>query len=292
MTKLNANGITLEVEDHGQASAEVLLMVRGLGTQLIDWPKTLIDGLVDHGYRVICFDNRDVGLSKKFDTSGKPDLKAISEGDLKSLAYSLQDMADDIVGIMDTLKIETAHLFGISMGGMIVQQLAATHGDRVKTLFSVMSSSGRPGLPQATAEAQKALMAPLDPEADSKDIISKIAEDFVVFGSPGYPETETQRIEMATRRFQRQHYPEGVARQMAAVVAAGSRVDLLKTISVPTLVIHGEEDCLIPPAGGIDTAESIADARLELIPGMGHNIPEVLVPRFIELIAAHTSSRS
>lgn len=289
MTRLTANGIQLEYEAHGNTSGEVLVLVRGLGTQLIDWPESLIEGLVDQDYRVICFDNRDVGLSRKFDASGKPDIKAINEGDLGSLAYSLQDMAEDIIGLMDTLVIESAHLFGISMGGMIVQLAAATHGDRVKSLFSVMSSSGRPGLPQASPEAQKALMETVEPDASTQDIIRRVAEDFVTFGSPGYLESETLRFEMATRRVKRQYYPEGVTRQMAAVVASASRVDLLKTISVPTLIIHGEDDPLIPVAAGVDTADCIPGARLEIIPGMGHNIPDALVPRFIELIVAHTS---
>lgn len=287
MTAITANGIQLEYEERGSQHNVPLILIRGLGTQLIDWPDSLIIGLADEGFRVIYFDNRDVGLSQNFNSYGRPDMRSIFQGDLGSLAYTLQDMAEDVIGLMDTLGVESAHIFGISMGGMIVQLMAAAYGDRVKSMISVMSSSGRPGLPESAPEAQAALTESIDPQAGKDAIVKKIAEDLKIFGSPVYPESEAARIALATRRVERNYNADGIARQMAAVVASGSRVDILKTINVPSLVIHGADDPLIPLAAGKDTAACIPACRLEVIPGMGHNIPDALVLKIIELINNH-----
>lgn len=285
MTSLIANGIQLEFEEKGSADDPAIIMVRGLGTQLIDWPESLLDGLVSAGFRVIVFDNRDVGLSQKF--LGLPNIGNVAKK-IETAPYTIHDMADDVVGLMDGLGIDCAHLFGISMGGMIGQVLAASHGDRFTSFFSVMSSSSRKGLPAATAEAAVALVAENGPEVSDEAIIAATAEGLRVFGSPGYPLTEMERAQIARKRHKRDYTPGGVVRQMAAIVAGGNRIGLLESIKVPTMVIHGADDPLIPLAAGKDTADTIPGARLEVIQGMGHDLPEGLVPVFIELVKQFT----
>jgi proline iminopeptidase len=261
-----------------------------LGTQLIDWPDNFIDGLVAQHYHVVLFDNRDVGLSQKFDEKGVADLAKIAAGDHKSLAYTLEDMAADVIGLMDALSISCAHIVGMSMGGMIVQIVAARQPDRLLSATSIMSSSGRTGLPSATPAAQKVLSPELA-TATRADIIKNTAEGLKVTGSPGFPESESTRLAIATARYDRSYHPDGVARQLAAVVAHGSRVELLATIRVPFLVIHGQQDPLVPLAAGEDTAACIPDCKLEIVKGMGHNIPETLCGILLELLFAHFSGR-
>jgi len=283
LSQIKANGIDIEYAEKGDGSVDTLILVRGLGTQLIDWSERFIDSLVEGGFHIICFDNRDVGLSQKFDDSGVPDLDAVLNGDEK-LSYTLQDMADDVVGIMDTLEIDKAHVLGISMGGMIVQVLAASHGERLHSMMSVMSSSSRPGLPAATPEAMAALSAQPDPDGGVDAIDQLTAEALEIHGSPGYPQSLEERLAIARRRRERNYNPAGVARQFAAVAAYGSRVELLASINLPCLVIHGADDPLIPVSGGEDTAKCIPGCELEIIPGMGHNIPEGVVPILSELV--------
>lgn len=291
MSRVEANGIQIEYEERGDRDNETLILVRGLGTQLIDWPEIFSDGLVSEGFRVVCFDNRDVGLSENFDQSGVPDMGAIASGEAQP-AYSLQDMADDVIGVMDVLDISKAHILGISMGGMIVQVAAATHGERLLSMMSVMSSSGRPGLPAATDKAMASLTAQPDPAGGVDAIDLLTAEGLEICGSPGYPESLEDRLAIARRRRERNYNPGGVARQMAAVIAAGSRVDLLGTITVPSLVIHGADDPLIPVAGGEDTAKCIPGCELEIVPGMGHNLPKGVVPLLVKLVAGFCSRSS
>lgn len=269
MTQLTANGIAIEYERYGADHDETIVLVRGLGTQLIDWPLSFLETLVDHGFQVIIFDNRDAGLSEKFE--GRP-------------AYTLGDMAGDIVALMDGLGIGRAHVFGISMGGMIAQVLAAGHPDRLLSLTSVMSSSGRKGLPGPTPAAAAALTRETPATASEDDIIAATADDMAVFGSPGYPLDAGERLRLAGERIRRSYCPGGVRRQMAAVIASGSRVELLKGITVPTLVIHGADDPLVPLAAGEDTAACIPGARLVVIPGMGHDLPPALVPTIAGLL--------
>lgn len=282
MTQIVANGISIEFELHGDVFDPAVVLVRGLGTQLIDWPQNFIDGLVDSGFRVVTFDNRDVGFSEKFE--GRPDIGAIARGE-ESPPYTVQDMADDIVGLMDSLEIDFAHVYAISMGGMIGQVLAATHGGRLLSLVSVMSSSGRPGLPGPTPEASASLAAETDAEATPEEIIKATADSLGVCGSPGYPTSHDERLAIARRRYERNYNPEGVVRQMAAIVANRDRSELLPEITVPTLVIHGADDPLLPLAHGEDTAKLIPHARLEVIEGMGHDLPEALMPHMISVVA-------
>lgn len=290
MSHVVANGIRLEYAEQGNRGDPALVLIRGLGTQMIDWPASLLDGLVAAGFYVIYFDNRDVGLSQNFDEFGKPDLAKIAAGDDRTLAYGLQDMANDVVGLLDALQIAKAHVLGISMGGMIVQVLAATHGERLLSMISVMSSSGRRGLPGPTAAAQQSLYATPDPAGGADAAIALTAEGLQICGSPAYPETLETRLAIARRRFERSHNPDGVSRQMAAVVACGERVELLGRITVPSLVMHGADDPLIPLAAGEDTAKCIKGCELQVIAGMGHNIPAGVVPELVTKIAAFCGS--
>ena len=287
MTGLIANGIHLEFEERGGAEDPAIVLVRGLGTQLIDWPAAFLSGLVSAGFRVIVFDNRDAGLSQKF--SGLPNIGNIANK-TETAPYTIRDMADDIVGLMDSLGIDRAHLFAISMGGMIGQVLAATNGERLLSFFSVMSSSSRKGLSAATPEAAATLGAEVDPEAGAEGIIAATAEGLRVCGSPGYPLTETERDRIARNRHKRDYTPDGVVRQMAAIIAGGNRIKLLESIKVPTMVIHGADDPLIPLAAGKDTAETIPGAHFEVIQGMGHDLPESLVIVLIGLVTRFTRS--
>jgi len=287
MTGLIANGIHLEFEERGSVEDPAIVLVRGLGTQLIDWPASFLSGLVSAGFRVIVFDNRDTGLSQKF--SGLPNIGNVANK-TETAPYTIRDMADDIVGLMDSLGIDRAHLFAISMGGMIGQVLAATNGDRLLSFFSVMSSSSRKGLPAATPEAAATLGAEVDPEAGDEGIIAATAKGLRVCGSPGYPLTETERDRIARNRHKRDYTPDGVVRQMAAIIAGGNRIKLLESIKVPTMVIHGADDPLIPLAAGKDTAETIPGAHFEVIQGMGHDLPESLIIVLIGLVIQFTGS--
>ena len=275
MTRIQANDIAIEYEERGAPGDPVIIMVRGLGTQLIDWPRSMLDLLIDEGFRVVVFDNRDAGLSQKFSACGSPDLRKVASGESEA-PYNLSDMAADVVGLMDALGIEKAHALGISLGGMIVQVLAAEHGDRLYSMISVMSSSSRPGLPAATREAAATLNA--GPGTDKETVIAMTAEGLLICGSPRYPETLEQRLAIARQRYERDYSPDGGTRQMAAAVATGSREEMLNNILVPSLVIHGSDDPLIPVEAGIDTAKCVSGCKLEIINGMGHNIPETLVP--------------
>ncbi len=275
MTSITVNDIVLEYEERGSPDDPVIVLVRGLGTQLIDWPDSLLDTLMSAGFRVVVFDNRDVGLSQKFASAGVPDLKAVQGGSVQA-PYDLSDMARDIVGLLDHLGVERAHVLGISLGGMITQVLAANHPDRLLSMLSVMSSSSRPGLPGPTREAAD-LVSP-EPGASIEEAIDLSAKGLEVYGSPAYPESLDERKEISRRRYERDFSLDGEARQMAAAVATGNREAMLASINVPCLVIHGREDTLIPVEAGIDSAGCIKGARLEIIEGMGHNIPDALVP--------------
>lgn len=287
MTTIQANNITLEYEETGAVQNEPLVLIRGLGTQLTNWSQAFIQGLAAQGFRVIYFDNRDVGLSEKFESAGMPDLLAIAQGNLPLAAYTLDDMAADVIGLMDALQIQKTHIMGISMGGMIVQLLAGNYPDRILSMTAIMSSSGNPALPPLTPEAQQALMSQPENPDDRQSIIAHKVKILKFVESPGYPSIEEARLEEATTSYERSYYPMGVARQMAAIFASGSRVELLKTIQTPSLVIHGEADPLLPVVCSEDIAKHILQARLVTIPGMGHDMPEALNEHYISLITEH-----
>ncbi|MEM7018742.1 MAG: alpha/beta hydrolase, partial [Pseudomonadota bacterium] len=291
MTKtIQANSITLAYDTAGDVNNDTVVLIRGLGTQMIDWPVAFIKTLVDAGLHVVYFDNRDVGESQKFDHAGVPDMKTLvakmRSGETVDTPYTLGDMAQDVISLLSALNIEKAHIMGISMGGMIAQLVAANHPMQTQSLISIMSSSGRPDLPPPSAEASRALTE-RPPAQDRESIIKHTAANAKIFGSPGYPEDEEARLKNAAAAYDRCYYPSGIARQMAAIVTDGNRVERLKTITAPTLVIHGEDDPLVPLAAGKDTAANIPSARLEVIKGMGHNIPIALAPQLAALVAEH-----
>jgi pimeloyl-ACP methyl ester carboxylesterase len=262
--------VSLCYETHGRRGDPAIVLIRGLGTQLIEWPPALIDGLVREGLEVVVFDNRDAGLSSEMtDLTGDP-------------PYRLEAMADDTVGLLDSLGIERAHIFGISLGGMIAQHVALRYPSRVVSLISVMSSTGNPDLPPPAPEIRARL---IETAATPEALIALNAENREVFGSPGFPEPLADRLRAAREAYQRSHRPDGVARQMRAAIADGSRVERLRTLQVRTLVIHGADDPLIPVAAGRDTAAAIPGARLAIIPGMGHNIPDTLAPQIVAIVA-------
>lgn len=293
MPKAQANGIEIEWEAAGDADAPAILLVMGLGAQLTLWPDELVDGLARHGFRVIRYDNRDIGLSTKLDAAGVPDLAKLGlqlmTGGTPDAPYILSDMAADAVGLLDALGIGRAHVVGASMGGMIAQLVAATYPDRVLSLTSIMSSTGNPALPRATAEATAVLMT--RPQgADIDALVAHGIRAAQVIGSPGYPADPALLEARVRANLARSFYPPGFARQMAAIMADGDRRERLRAITAPTLVIHGADDPLVPVAGGRDTAASIPGARLEVVPGMGHDLPTALVGRMVALIAGQAGA--
>lgn len=294
-TSIVANGITLTFEDAGPRDAPAILLVMGLGGQLTLWPDEFVAALNAHGFRTIRYDNRDVGLSTRFDAAGVPNIKWLFAKALIGLTprtpYRIADMAADATGLLDALTIERAHIVGVSMGGMIAQHIAARAPDRALSLTSVMSTTGNRRLPRPQRAAMRALAGrPMrgDPEA-MIDYAKRAAR---VIGSPGFP-PDADRLDRRVRAdFNRAWYPAGFARQMAAIIADGDRREMLRTIKVPALVIHGEDDPLVPVAGGEDTARNISGARLLTIPGMGHDLPLALVDTLADAIADHARSVS
>jgi pimeloyl-ACP methyl ester carboxylesterase len=286
---VHANGIRLAYEEFGDPSHPAIVLMMGLGTQLIGWPVAMCEGLVDRGFRVIRFDNRDIGLSEKMENAHIPQAATLM---LRSklrlpldVPYTLTDMAKDVVGLLDALHIDRAHLVGASMGGMIGQIVAAKFGERLLSFTSIMSTSGSPKIPMARPEVVISM-------AKRSLGIEKITLESTMaywrkIGSPGYQPTDEELKKKILDSYYRSNYPKGYARHMAAVLASGSRVSLLKQITTPTLVIHGRDDALVSVEGGIDTARHIHGAKLEIFDGMGHDLPKALLPDFIELIAHH-----
>jgi pimeloyl-ACP methyl ester carboxylesterase len=283
------NGIEICYDTFGDPSAPPLLLVMGLGAQMIAWEEEFCAALAARDYWVVRYDNRDVGLSTRFDDAGVPDvmamMPALMQGQAIQAPYTLRDMADDAAGLLDALGIESAHIVGVSMGGMIVQTMAIHHPQRVRTLTSIMSTTGNPELPTANPEVISLLIRPAPEDRDG--YVASQVETWKVLGSPGFPFDEDLVRERAGRAFDRGLCPEGTMRQMAAILASGSRKEALKSLSVPTLVIHGDADVLVPVEGGIDTAAAVPGAKLMIVEGMGHDIPLPVAPQVIEAIAQH-----
>jgi pimeloyl-ACP methyl ester carboxylesterase len=288
--KVRANGISIEVEDTGEVDRPAVLLVMGLGMQLVAWPEAFVARLHDAGHRVVRFDNRDIGLSRQFPELGVPNLFVESLrhrfGWRVRAPYQLQDMADDTLGVLDALGIAAAHLVGVSMGGMIAQRVAAAAPQRVRSLTSIMSSSGARHLPGPRPQVLKALLA--RPAGRSEEaIVEHTLRLLRAIASPGFPTDDAQlraRVLLAVRR---SFNPAGTARQMAAVAADDARADLLARIRVPTLVLHGTDDPLVPFACGQDTARRIPGARLVSIAGMGHDLPPGVVDRLLAELIPH-----
>ncbi|MDZ7588936.1 MAG: alpha/beta hydrolase [Parasphingorhabdus sp.] len=294
MANTDANGITIEYEADGNPSHPPLLMIMGLGAQMTLWPDELIDALVAHGLYVIRYDNRDCGLSTKFDEKGSPRLGLAVVSSMLHLPvrspYTLDDMADDAAGLLDALNINAAHIVGASMGGMIAQLFAAEYPARTLSLTSVMSSTGNRALPRASKAAMDVLTdRPATTDVDT--LVDFSVHAARVIGSPGYPQPEERIRARARRDIERSLCPDGMKRQMAAIIANGDRRAKLKDITAPTLIIHGADDPLVPVAAGRDTAANIPGAKLDIIPGMGHNLPLELVDPIADAIAAHVHQK-
>ncbi|HEX3518418.1 MAG TPA: alpha/beta hydrolase [Solirubrobacteraceae bacterium] len=289
------DGITLEYEELGSSADPAMLLVMGFGAQLIAWPRAFAERLAAAARHVVLFDNRDCGLSSKLDGE-PPDIAAIlaaaSSGDLdtaRSLApYTLSEMAADGFALLTALGIEQAHLVGASMGGMIAQTMAIEHPERVLTLTSMMSNTGEPGFGEPTPEASTALLTPSPPDRAG---YVEAAERSLIWRSRRYPELEAAR-ELAGQSYDRCYCPEGVNRQLAAMLASGSRDEGLRELSLPTLVIHGLDDTLIAPSGGERTATLVPDASLLLVEDMGHDRPVALWPQISQAIIDHTTTSS
>ncbi len=255
-----------------------LFLVMGIGAQRIFWPDGLCRALVERGFDVVRFDNRDVGESTKMDDLETPSvlesLAALARGKAVLAPYTLDHMADDTVGIIEALGYQSAHVCGASMGGMIAQTVAIRHPQRIRSLVSIMSSTGNPALPPANATVQAALIAPAPWDVDG--YAEHAVSVWRTIGSPGFRYDENNVRERARLAFERGVSPKGFSRQLAAILAHGNRKPALASVTTPTLVIHGDADGLVPPTGGIDTAEAIPNAELMMIPGMGHDLPEEL----------------
>jgi pimeloyl-ACP methyl ester carboxylesterase len=289
MPNVTANGIQIEYDTFGDSSFPALLLVAGNGAQMIFWDVEFCELLAKKGYFVIRFDNRDAGLSTKFEEAGIPDfpaaIKALMEGKPVESAYSLDDMADDAVGLLNALGIEKAHICGVSMGGMIAQVISYRHPKHVLSLTSIMSSTGNPDLPQGKPDALAAVIAPSPEERGA--YVEHNMNIWRTIWSPGFPFEEKRARTFIEKSYDRSYYPQGMARQNIAILANGDRRPSLSSIKVPTLVIHGADDPLIPVEGGKDTARAIPGARLFIINGMGHDMPKGVWAEIVDAISKH-----
>jgi proline iminopeptidase len=288
---MTAAPLHIEYESLGDPSHPAIVLIMGLGMQLMAWPDLFCQQLVARGYRVVRFDNRDCGLSGRAPGKKRANLLLAMAASALGLPvrtpYTLEDMAGDAIGLMDRLGIERAHIVGASMGGMIAQVLAAKFPQRVLSLTSIMSTSGNRKVSKPTKPARKVLLSrPTNPK-DPESVIEYMVNMFGVIGSPGYPSSKEELRSRIGHSVRRAYEPAGTARQLLAIIASGDRRKLLHTIAVPTLVIHGADDPLVPIAAGRDTAQNIPGASLLVIEGMGHDFPEALMPRLAQAIADH-----
>ena len=299
MPSAPANGLTLEYESRGNPADPAIVMVMGLGLQMIMWPDALCDALVARGFRVVRFDNRDIGLSTSLDPLGTPNVMVQSMRYALHLPlkapYRIDDMARDTLGLMDALGIERAHLVGASMGGMIVQNVAASQPARVLSLTSIMSTTGSRRLPGPTSRARRALMTAPAKRGDIEGATRRLMKVLREIGSRSHPPDPAQLRIDCERHVRRSYNPSGAIRQLVAIAASGDRTAVVKRIQAPTLVIHGDEDPLLRPACGEATARAVREGggrvALEVVKGMGHDLPVPLLPRIAESIAAHCESR-
>ena len=291
MPRARTNGIEVEYETQGDAtSGRPLLLLRGLGTQMIQWAPAFKDALVEGGHFLVPFDNRDVGQSPWLDDAGTPSIPgvvaALREGREPGLPYTLHDMADDMAGLMDAVDLETAHVAGISMGGMLTTVFGHRYPTRARSLVPIMASTGNPELPPPTKAALEALLTPAPTEREA--YIEHFMWTSKAISSPAYPTPEAVRAKEAGRVYDRAFHPSGTARQYAAIVAAGDRRAAMAAITAPTLVIHGVDDPLVPVEAGRDVAATIPGAELLEIPGMGHDVPPGLHRKIASAISDHT----
>ena len=291
MSNITANGIQIEYDTFGAPSAPPILLIMGLGAQMIAWHEGFCELLAAKGHYVIRFDNRDVGLSTKFEAAGVPNIMQMradaAEGKPIQAPYLLSDMAADAAGLLDALKIDAAHIVGASLGGMVAQQFVIDHPQRTLTLTSIMSTTGNPELPAPKPEAIARLLtpAPMDREGN---IAYRLATAKIIGSLPELID-EAFVLANAARAYDRAFYPAGTVRQMVAVTASPNRKSALANVKAPTLVIHGEIDPLVPLTGGIDTHEAIAGSELLVVPKMGHDQPKSLWPTLADAIAKNTA---
>jgi pimeloyl-ACP methyl ester carboxylesterase len=278
----SVNGVEIAYETFGDPADPTMLLIMGLGVQMLGWDEELCGMLVGHGYRVVRFDNRDVGHSTKVEGGPAPNVMAALAGDLSSASYTLDDMADDCVGLLDELGVESAHLVGASQGGMIAQTVAIRHPQRVLSLTSIMSTTGEPSVGQPHPEAIPVLLT--RPPADRAGFVDFVVGAWKVIGSPGFDIDEEALRARAGASYDRGIFPDGTGRQLLAILASGDRTEMLRGLDVPATVIHGIDDILIDVSGGRATAAAIPGARLELIEGMGHDMPRQVWPRLVDLI--------
>ncbi len=297
--KVKVHGLDFEVEINeptaaGAADTPTVLLIMGLGMQLIAWPPAFVNALTREGYRVIRLDNRDIGLSHK--TSAKPPnlvwmaLKYRLRLPVRA-DYTLRDMVEDTRGVLDALNVARCHVIGVSMGGMIAQGLASHHPSRVQSLTSIMSTTGARGLPQATPKAAMALLS--RPKSRLRDdIINHFVRVLAIIGSPQFPMSEADMRQRIGDAFDRSFYPAGTIKQMAAIMASGDRSDEVQRIKTPTLVIHGRDDPLVPLKNGEDTARKVAGSEMTVIDGMGHDLGPMalLIARIVPFLKQNTPS--
>ncbi len=273
MPRARNGAVEIEYQTFGDGQPETVLLVNGLGSQMTRWPEAFCEKMVAKGYRVIRFDNRDTGLSTWFKSGDR---------------YTLKDMAADAMAVLDAAGVKQAHIAGVSMGGMIVQRIAIDYPDRVLSLTSIMSAPS--GDVVATPEAMAVISnPPPDPAADYEAFVAHGVKNARVIGSPAYPWTDAELRERVVAEHARAFNPAGVGRQRQAIGADGDRTEELRKLNVPTVVLHGEDDPLVQPVGGRETAAAIPGAELRMIPGMGHDVPPALYDTFVDAICAAAS---
>lgn len=273
MARVKANGIELEYDTFGDPADPALVLVMGLGTQLTAWRPEFCQAVAAHGYHVIRFDNRDIGLSTRIDAT-VPEVATVLGGDHSSVPYLIADLADDTVGLLDALGIESAHFAGVSMGGMIVQQIAIDHPARIRSLCSIMSTTGDHTVGAATPEVLTILLAP--PATNRDEAVDHGELVFATIGSPAHPAGRERLREQAADAYDRSFRPEGTARQLIAIIASPDRTAGLHGVTAPSIVVHGDSDKLIDVSGGHATAAALSDCEIVVVPGMGHDLPEAL----------------
>ncbi len=274
-------GVELAHQEMGDPAGEPLLMVMGLATQMVAWPEEMCGMLADRGFRVVRFDNRDIGRSTHLGEAGVPSHLDLFAG--RNAAYRLSDMASDAIGLMDNLEIDRANVVGISMGGMIGQTLAIEHPDRVRSLVSMHSTTGSRRVGMPTFGAFRLMLAPAP--RNREQFLDRIRRTYALIGSPAYPVDEERLREVSEASWERGHDPRGVLRQMHAIAASGNRTAALRKLDLPVTVMHGTSDPLVRPSGGRATAHAIPGARLRIFEGLGHDMPRDLWPVFVEEIA-------
>ena len=282
---VQSNGIRMAYEEFGDADAPVVLLVAGLYNQLIRWPLEFCDLLVERGFRVVRFDNRDIGLTDKMEGDVAPSFLRLGLSSLLGIPvkvpYTLNDMAADTVGLLDALDIKSAHIVGISMGGMISQLVAGLYPDRVLSLTSIMSKTGAFGKGGASLAVARQMIKPIPKGTSALDNSVMTRQ---MFGSPAYPESDEEVAIAVKSEFKRSNNPAGYLRQMAAIRSAPNRNKLLNELKMPVLIIHGKQDTLVNVSGGIETKKQISHAKLVLFEGMGHTLPQPLLAQFADLI--------